>query len=76
MIVKIQTQDGVAEYDVSKIDNNDSKIQAEVLVRKVSTIETLREALQIANVVHRKSLEDVVIKAPESKVQTENSEDK
>ena len=48
MIVKIETSDGVSEYDTNAIKNKDSRVQAEVLVRKVSTLEIQREALQIA----------------------------
>ena len=50
MIVKIQTSEGTLEHDTNAIKNKDSRVQAEVLVRKVSTLEIL-EALQIANVV-------------------------
>jgi len=66
MIVKIETTDGVSEYDTNAIKNKDSRVQAEVLVRKVSTLEIQREALQIANVVHRKNLEDICKACPES----------
>ena len=59
MIVKIETKDGITEHDTNAIKNKDSRVQSEVLVRKVSTLEILREALQIANVVHRKNLEDI-----------------
>ena len=50
MIVKIETSEGTLEHDTNAIKNKDSRVQAEVLVRKVSTLEILREALQIANV--------------------------
>jgi|TARA_B100000085_G_scaffold15452_1_gene13331 hypothetical protein len=69
MLVKVTTKDGViSEHDTNAIKNKESRVQAEVLVRKVSTLEILREALQIANVVHRKNLEDIVAEAPESLV--------
>jgi hypothetical protein len=74
MIVKIETSDGVSEYDTNAIKNKDSRVQAEVLVRKVSTLEIQREALQIANVVHRKNLEDICQASPESKIEA-SSED-
>jgi len=75
MIVKIETQDGVTEHDTNAIKNKDSRVQAEVLVRKVSTLEILREALQIANVVHRKNLEDICQASPESKVEASTEDE-
>ena len=42
---------------------------------KVSTLEILREALQIANVVHRKSLEDICVQSPESLIKPQSEEE-
>ena len=69
MLVKIETKDGRTEHNTDAIKDANARLSAEVLVRKVSTLEILREALQIANVVHRKSLEDICANAPESLVQ-------
>ena len=69
MLVKITTKEGTTEHDTNAIKNAEARLSAEVLVRKVSTLEILREALQIANVVHRKSLEDICSDAPESLVE-------
>jgi len=69
MLVKIETKDGRTEHNTDAIQDANARLSAEVLVRKVSTLEILREALQIANVVHRKSLEDICANAPESLVQ-------
>ena len=44
MIVTIETKDGVIKHDTDAIKNADQRISAEVLVRKVSTLEILREA--------------------------------
>ena len=70
MLVKIETKEGTTQHDTNAIKNADARLSAEVLVRKVSTLEILREALQIANVVHRKSLEDICASAPESLIET------
>tara|TARA_R100001509_G_scaffold29364_3_gene15595 strand:- start:2653 stop:2880 length:228 start_codon:yes stop_codon:yes gene_type:complete len=75
MIVKIETSEGTLEHDTNAIKNKDSRVQAEVLVRKVSTLEILREALQIANVVHRKNLEDICSASPESKVEASTKDE-
>tara|TARA_Y100001937_G_scaffold14798_1_gene20099 strand:- start:2640 stop:2876 length:237 start_codon:yes stop_codon:yes gene_type:complete len=76
MIVKIETQDGMTEHDTNAIKNKDSRVQAEVLVRKVSTLEILKEAMQIANVVHRKNLEDICNASPESLIQMTSEKSK
>ena len=75
MIVTIETKDGVIKHDTDAIKNADQRISAEVLVRKVSTLEILREALQIANVVHRKSLEDIWVQSPESLIKPQSEEE-
>ena len=75
MIVTIETKDGVIKHDTDAIKNPDQRNSAEVLVRKVSTLEILREALQIANVVHRKSLEDICVQSPESLIKPQSEEE-
>ena len=66
MIINIKNKEGTFIYDTSKIEDENRKIQSDVLVRKVEIIEVVKEALGIAGVVQRKTLEDILEASPEA----------
>ena len=70
MIITIKNDSGETVYDVSKIENSDSKINATVSINKMGTLNTLVEALNFATQGHQGQLETLLADCPEAVVET------
>ena len=70
MIITIKNDSGETVYDVSKIENNDSKMNANVSINKMGTLNTLTEALNFATQGHQSNLEKLLSDCPEAVVET------
>ena len=70
MIITIKNENGETVYDVSKIENSDSKINATVSINKMGTLNTLVEALNFATQGHQGQLETLLADCPEAVVET------
>ena len=70
MIITIKNDSGETVYDVSKIEDNDSRINANVSVNKMGTLNTLVEALNFATQGHQGNLETLLADCPEAIVET------
>ena len=70
MIITIKNESGETVYDVSKIENNDTKINANVSINKMGTLNTLTEALNFATQGHQSNLEKLLSDCPEAVVET------
>lgn len=75
MIITIKNDDGTLTYDVTKIENEQTKINAQVTINKVGTLETVLEALNFASATHRGNLEALLKDTPEAIVENEESEE-
>jgi hypothetical protein len=62
MIITIKNDSGETVYDVSKIENSDSRMNANVSINKMGTLNTLVEALNFATQGHQGNLELIVQK--------------
>jgi hypothetical protein len=71
MIITIKNDDGESVYDVSKIENEESKANASVTISKIGTLNVLVEALNFASQGHQSNLEAVLKDSPESVVEQE-----
>jgi hypothetical protein len=71
MIITIKNDDGEAVYDVSKIENEESKANANVTISKIGTLNVLVEALNFASQGHQSNLEAVLKDSPEAVVEQE-----
>ena len=70
MIITIKNESGETVYDVSKIENSDSRINANVSINKMGTLNTLVEALNFATQGHQGNLETLLADCPEAIVET------
>ena len=70
MIITIKNDSGETVYDVSKIENSDSRINANVSINKMGTLNTLVEALNFATQGHQGNLETLLADCPEAIVET------
>jgi ribonuclease PH len=70
MIITIKNESGETVYDVSKIEDNDSKMNANVSINKMGTLNTLTEALNFATQGHQSNLEKLLSDCPEAVVET------
>ena len=70
MIITIKNESGETIYDVSKIENNDTRINATVSINKMGTLNTLVEALNFATQGHQGQLETLLADCPEAVVET------
>jgi len=70
MIITIKNDSGETVYDVSKIENNDTRINATVSINKMGTLNTLVEALNFATQGHQGQLETLLADCPEAIVET------
>ena len=70
MIITIKNDSGETVYDVSKIEDNDTKINANVSINKMGTLNTLTEALNFATQGHQSNLEKLLSDCPEAVVET------
>jgi hypothetical protein len=71
MIITIKNDEGEAVYDVSKIENEESKANANVTISKIGTLNVLVEALNFASQGHQSNLEAVLKDSPEAVVEQE-----
>ena len=55
MLITIKNDDGTFTYDVSKIEDEQTKTNAQVTINKVGTLETVLEALNFASATQGKS---------------------
>tara|TARA_R100001463_G_C3388771_1_gene206583 strand:- start:197 stop:481 length:285 start_codon:yes stop_codon:yes gene_type:complete len=74
MIVTINNEKGTTTYDVSKVNAENIRTQATVLINKVGTIEIILEALNFTSSTHRANLEALLQDCPESLVEVEEEE--
>ena len=70
MIITIKNENGETVYDVSKIENSDSRMNASVSINKMGTLNTLTEALNYATQGHQGNLETLLADCPEAIVET------
>ena len=75
MIITIKNDSGETVYDVSKIEDNDSKINANVSINKMGTLNTIVEALNFATQGHQGQLESLLADCPEAVVETPTEEE-
>ena len=73
MIITIKNTDGESVYDVSKIEDEKRKANANISITKIGTINTLVEALNFASQGHQNNLEAVLKDSPEAKVEQEET---
>ena len=74
MIVNINNENGTTTYDVSKVNAENLRTQATVLINKVGTIEVILEALNFTSSTHRANLEALLQDCPESLVKNKEEE--
>ena len=65
MIITIQTENDTLKYDVSKITDRCTKVQAKTLISKVGTLDVVSEALTYASATHQRSSQETLLKANE-----------
>ena len=75
MIITIKNASGETVYDVSKIENSDSRMNANVSINKMGTLNTLVEALNFATQGHQGNLETLLADCPEAVVETPTEEE-
>ena len=75
MIITIKNNSGDTVYDVSKIENSDSRMNASVSINKMGTLNTLVEALNFATQGHQGNLETLLADCPEAVVETPTEEE-
>ena len=74
MIVTINNDKGTTTYDVSKVNDENIRTQATVMINKVGQLEVLLEALNFTSSTHRANLEALLKDCPESLVENEEEE--
>jgi hypothetical protein len=74
MIVSIKNDDGVTSYDVTKIEDENVRANANIIISKVSQLEVLLEALNFTSATHRGNLESLLKENPDAIVETEEEE--
>lgn len=74
MIVSIKNDDGVTSYDVAKIEDENVRANANVIISKVSQLEVLLEALNFTSATHRGNLESLLKENPDAIVETGEEE--
>ena len=75
MIITIKNESGETVYDVSKIENSDSRMSATISINKMGTLNTLTEALNFATQGHQGQLETLLADCPEAVVETPTEEE-
>lgn len=75
MIVSIKNDDGVTSYDVTKIEDENVRANANVIISKVSQLEVLLEALHFTSTTHRAHLEQLLQENPDAIVEEEKGEE-
>ena len=74
MIVTINNDNGTSTYDVSKVEDENIRTQATVIINKVGQLEVLLEALNFTSSTHRANLEALLKDCPESLVENKEEE--
>jgi ribonuclease PH len=74
MIITIKNDDGESVFDVSKIEDEQRKANANISITKIGTLNTIVEALNFASQGHQNNLEAVLKESPEAIVEQEESE--
>ena len=74
MIVTINNENGTTSYDVSKVEDENIRTQATVMINKVGQLEVLAEALNFTSSTHRANLEALLKDCPESLVENKEEE--
>ena len=74
MIVSIKNDDGVTSYDVTKIEDENVRSNANVIISKVSQLGVLLEALNFTSATHRGNLESLLKENPDAIVETGEEE--
>ena len=74
MIITIKNDDGESVYDVSKIEDEQRKANANISITKIGTLNTVVEALNFASQGHQNNLEAVLKDSPEAVVEQEETE--
>jgi hypothetical protein len=74
MIITIKNDDGESVYDVSKIEDEQRKANANISITKIGTLNTVVEALNFASQGHQNNLEAVLKDSPEAIVEQEDTE--
>ena len=72
MIINVQTEEGILNYDVSKINDEKTRLNAKAIIAKVGTLDVITEALSFASATHRGSLETLLKSASEALVENED----
>ena len=76
MIITIKNDDGESVFDVTKIEDEQKKANANISITKIGTLNTIVEALNFASQGHQNNLEAVLKDSPEALVEQEDeSED-
>ena len=77
MIITIRNDEGIeTQFDVNKIEDEQKKQEATVIVQKVGNLQVIIEALDFASRTHRANLEQLLLTCDEAKVEstTESNE--
>jgi hypothetical protein len=77
MIITIRNDEGIeTQFDVNKIEDEQKKQEATVIVQKVGNLQVIIEALDFASRTHRANLEQLLLSCDEAKVEstTESNE--
>ena len=76
MIITIKNDDGESVFDVTKIEDEQRKANANISITKIGTLNTIVEALNFASQGHQNNLEALLKESPEAVVEQEDeSED-
>jgi ribonuclease PH len=75
MIITIKNDDGESVFDVSKIEDEQRKANANISITKIGTLNTIVEALNFASQGHQNNLEAVLKESPEAIVEQEEEAD-
>ena len=74
MIITIKNDDGESVYDVSKIEDEQRRANANISITKIGTLNTVVEALNFASQGHQNNLEAVLKESPEAIVEQDETE--
>ena len=75
MIITIKNDDGESVFDVTKIEDEQRKANANISITKIGTLNTIVEALNFASQGHQNNLEAVLKESPEAMVEQEEEAD-
>ncbi len=71
MIISIKNDEGIVNYDVNNIKDEQLQNNARITINKVGTLEVNLEALNFASQAHRNNLENLLKDWPEAVVEVE-----